>query len=465
MGEPQPLPPGVTTPPESDQPPSNPIEQSVQLAAEGKNLEAFTQWFKIPRDERETSIKRTLAWANEQRASMSDIHRGYLLNIHGLHREKVAIPEEQKFIIRNLPLLYSLNGETLFADPIAIDITHGDIFDFRYPGGQTFIRRRKATSISPSTQPNNNGVSFTELWFSLRPAKLLMDTEDFSRPEEIIRDRLTEEEATTFLKKLEPYVTSYVKSSDETHDEKEINWIIGSKLGQFLHPIKHVNLINDPELGKYLEDVVIPEHGESFEKDYLANFIRQQSFPSTKYFEKIFASKEYATENFRFTIPEDPVWKNSGGELPASAVYFTLLRQLPVLEKHADTLGLSPQEARLMKDRLTSYLFSQPFMKHVIPYFEVDEEYVDDLYRVGVSQLDRIKQDNEEYIRRSNFVRDLSIERTGDEARADKAKRFGEVIQAADRFLRETGDTPRAEELREREVAGVKFADFLPAAA
>ena len=85
-------------------------------------------------------------------------------------------------------------------------------------------------------------------------------------------------------------------------------------------------------------------------------------------------------------------------------------------------------------------------MEHVLPYLETENAYEDDfIHGIG----------------RSVFYNEKVLS-TGEEAKALKRKRLGEVINTAIEYARQKGDEQTVQKLTEREVGGVKFSDYWP---
>lgn len=343
------------------------------------------------------------------------------------------------FIYSNLALLSSTTGKSCLDLLPQTTISLEEIETFKYAlsaEAKTKFRRSGKLGNDKDTTPasafGRNEGSFIHKLESLRKELGLnfywayddqTKVSGFLKGGEVIQERLTNEEAVVLVKKLLPRIEGIDLDNEEN---------VLTLAGNLMHPVKHLDIITDPDIGRYFETWAIPDHAGTYESSQLVNFLIQHYFPSFQYFEKVFASaKEYTQKDFVFDIPKE-------GLLPASIIYFTLLRQLVNLDKyvnnHSDNHSLTPKEAKRMKYRIVGYLFSDGFMKRALPYLESNEEYPDDI--VQMEQL------------AASIKYDLTIVKRDKEAKEDKAERFREVLQAADAFLRAQGDNETADRLR-----------------
>jgi hypothetical protein len=85
------------------------------------------------------------------------------------------------------------------------------------------------------------------------------------------------------------------------------------------------------------------------------------------------------------------------------------------------------------------FLWNMPF--HTLRYLEIENAYEDDFV--------------------SQYGSNSKVVATGEEAKALKRQKLGEVINTAIEYARQRGDEQTVQKLTEREVGGVKFADLI----
>lgn len=443
----QPVPQSAT----GEVPVPNPIEASVQLAQEGRYLDAFTNWFQAPVEQRSAAIKNAVVWFvnynNYLDAALKD----------------PSISSVDAFVLNNFSLLHSITGEKIFTPSKETLIHTRELDSFRYPamggrGKRRFVRN-PGSAIRPvgeEEQPNETVDTTSGLEQSIPFAQYGLSNKGidkfsfFPSPQSRIKESLIDDEVATLIKRILPHL-------ENTHvDDEETGFFLGRNL---LHGVKHLNIVTDPEIGKYFEAwEIVDIRNDNFAnmfQEKVVNAVMQFYFPSAAYFEKVFAqNNSYTQEGYQF--------KTQQGKLPGEVLYFTLLRQLVHLDKFVGKADLSAKEAERMKERIVGYLFSDPFMQRVRNYLRTDIAYPDDLLSMGIEGMNMVGDNN--YRPRFDIEFDLKVQQRGEPARVKKRERFGEVVRAADKFLREKGDAGKADELAAREVNGTRFADYLKAA-
>lgn len=320
--------------------------------------------------------------------------------------------------------------------------------EFSGLGGKRFVRSRGGEHTIDANHEKSTTKTFSEKlndavkennirWSGFRY--------DISTAREILQTKITDDEMVLLLKTLMP------RLQHEGFGDEEV-WTTLN----FLHPTKHMAIVLDPEVGRYFRGdwSLINQRGDKGYREFLDSSIYQHYFPPIEFWEKEFEERPEDTRADRvFKIGKDNfLEKDPGGDVPAHVFYFTILRQLVRLDEYIDprirTAHHIPNNRELnrMKERLIGYLFSDPFMQHALPYLGTETEFPDDIIEMDIG---------------SELCHVTVPIRSGEEAKEDKRKRFGEVLQAADAFLRTNGDSSAAERLKEREVMGIKFSDYL----
>jgi len=249
------------------------------------------------------------------------------------------------------------------------------------------------------------------------------DYADFTEPNQDIKRSFSLDETREFLVKLTPYLN--VK-------DRVKGRLLSSGSHGVIDVMKHTDLLTDPRLADILEKPLLREVVWEF---YMENYLRQEVFPSAGFFEEAFKrlDPKDSDPNANFHISD----KNNT-EIPASVFYFTMLRKITLLKSLRER---HPEFGKGWEGKITSYLLNDVFMAHVLPYLETENAYEDDFV--------------------SKYGNNEKVLATGDEAKALKGKRFGEVINIAVEYARQRGDEETVRKLNEREVGGVKFADFI----
>lgn len=428
---------------------TNPFERSAQLANEGRYLDSFTNWFHIPQAQRDEAVVVALKWlSTNSKSGLSD------------SLEDTDLSDQNKYVLKNLSLLYSTTGEKIFNPTGETIISIGELLNFKYPAirGVKVIKFQR-TGRESTTPSGEISLGFEQSIRSLAQVhNIVVDANlrgkflDFSPAREIIKYNLTDDEVTLLMKRF----LSHLKEAPERLDED-----YNMQRDSILDPVKHLNIVTDPEIGKYFEDFAIPEDSPlgaaAYSDVFMGMSIQRLYAPQIEYFEKVFSSNpHYAQEGFVF---ESDIF----GKIPASLLYFTLLRQLVHLDKFVGKADLSAQESARIKGRIANYLFSDQFMQRSLPYLLSEEAYPDDLLGLGIKGMDQIAA-GKEYRLRDDLFFNMRVIAQGEEAKRDKAERFKEILEEADGFLRSKGDGEKADQLAQREVSGIKFADYLKTA-
>lgn len=250
------------------------------------------------------------------------------------------------------------------------------------------------------------------------------DMDDFIQPNHDITNNFSLEEARELLANLIPHISGKVK------DRLLSSWgIVGG--------IKHADLLTDPRLADALEKSLI---GEVYWVTHLENFLTQGVFPSAEFFEEAFKrlKPEDSDPNAIFQISLRDIGDT---KIPSSIFYFTMLRRITLLKSFREN---HPEFGKGREEKIISYLLNDAFMEHALPYLETEDAFED----YFVEENSRLMRHN------------AKIEATGEEAKEIKRKRFGEILQAAEAYLKEKEDIETIRKLRERGVAGVKFSDY-----
>ena len=251
------------------------------------------------------------------------------------------------------------------------------------------------------------------------------DMDDFILPRDDMQRNFSLEEARRLLVTLIPQLSDDVKR----------NFLPSYGL---VHIIKYADLLTDPRLADALEKSLLKEHPWSH---YIENYISQYMFPSAEFFEEAFKRLDPKDSdpnaNFHISVKSD-----NDTEVPASVFYFTMLRKITLLKSFRER---HPEFGKGLEEKTISYLLNDAFMEHTLPYLETENAYGDDFI----------------YSLSGSIGHNAEVEATGDEAKALKRKRLGEVINTAIEYARQKGDEQTVKRLTEREVGGVKFADFI----
>ena len=249
------------------------------------------------------------------------------------------------------------------------------------------------------------------------------DYADFTEPNQDIKRSFSLDETREFLVKLIPHLNV---------NDRVKGRLLSSGSHGVIDVMKHTDLLTDPRLADVLEKPLLREVVWEF---YMENYVRQEAFPSAEFFEEAFRrfDPKDSDPNANFHISD----KNHT-EIPASVFYFTLLRKITLLKSLRER---HPEFGKGWEEKITSYLLNDIFMEHALPYLEIENAYEDDFV--------------------SQYGSNSKVVATGDEAKALKRKRLGEVINTAIEYARQKGDEQTVRKLNEREVGGVKFADFI----
>lgn len=189
------------------------------------------------------------------------------------------------------------------------------------------------------------------------------------------------------------------------------------------------------------DDLEKPILGEAYWGEHLENFLAQGVFPSPEFFEEAFMrlkpedSDPYA--NLKISLKDV---RDTG--VPASVFYFTMLRRITTLEEMRER---HPEFGTGREEKIISYLLNDAFMEHALPYLGTEEAFEDNF----VGEDSKI------------IFHNARIEATGKEAKQLKRQRLGEIIKAAVDYAHQKGNEEMVQRLTEREVSGVKFADFI----
>jgi len=119
-----------------------------------------------------------------------------------------------------------------------------------------------------------------------------------------------------------------------------------------------------------------------------------------------------------------------------------MLRKITLLKSFRKS---HPEFGKGLEEKTISYLLNDAFMEHTLPYLETENAYGDDFI----------------YSLPGSIGHNAKVEATGEEAKALKRQRLGEVISTAIEYARQKGDEQTVQKLTEREVDGVKFADLI----
>jgi hypothetical protein len=370
-----------------------------ELWEQGRHYDALLKWFELPLDKRDDVINTTLLQEAEPAGR----------SLRSAQYDTEGKPEH--LILKHYALLAtSAVGKIIRPnenDPITFDDT-------------------VQISSNPGVPDREQSFRFRLRSLGLGLSSYYHDMGDFTEPKEDIKRNFSLEEAREFLLKLIPHVK-----------DEDVKYQLLSSWG-VVSSIKHADLLADPRLADALEKSLV---GEIVWSERLENFLGQGVFPSAEFFDEAFKrlKPEDSDPNANFHISLKDFRDT---EVPASVFYFTMLRRLVLLDSRREIypgFGIGGEE------KVTSYLLSDTFMKHAIQYLETKDAFQD--YFVEVNSM----------ATRYN----AKVEATGDEAKALKRKRLGEVINAAIEYARQKGDEQTVKRLAEREVGGVQFADLI----
>lgn len=248
------------------------------------------------------------------------------------------------------------------------------------------------------------------------------DYADFQEPNMDIMRSFSLEDERQLLVNLLPHI-----------DAEDSNQLLSS-VG-IVNIIQHADLLLDPRLADRLEKALV---GKMPWELYLANYLSQGFFPSAEFFEEAFKRlpPELSDPNAVFSV--DANGGRDKTDIPASVFYFSMLQKITGvkgLRKHGSEQG--------REVKITEYLLNDAFMQHALPYLSIDQAY------------------REEFIHELSTIFYGEVVAAGDEAKQIKSQRFSEILKEAIGFLEEKGDTDTIKKLKDREVAGIKFSDYL----
>lgn len=401
----------------------NVVEQCASLEREGQVYKSFVSWFNLPKDKREEAIKDTLTRVAKKDQSLRDIKRGY-----------VSLSLQDQFIFNNFEILSSDDARKILLPQGLTEITDKDL------NSLSNNERETAARFNRILKDNNIDSDYSA------------DEYDFKEVSKLISSKFSVEEEREFLKQLLPL---FKKGSEMYKIAKST-----SSLRSFINPFRHIELIFDDILGKYLEKQLI---GDTNWQNYLENYLSQGVFPSPEFFEEVFRRKPLDCDpNAIYTIHT----REGDKEVPASLHYFSILRRINHVtgiesspnpkdeftvrdEKNRDIVR-DPKKIKEIKERIVGYLLSDEFMRRVLPYLNTDKVYGNEW------DEDRFISSTAGYIDYG-----AEIEATGDKAREIKKQRFSEVLREAIIYLKGIGNQVRIQKIQDRQVDGVKFSDFL----
>lgn len=362
-----------------------------ELWEQGRHYDSLLKWFKLPLDRRDDVINTTLLQEAEP-ASRS---------LRSAQYDMEGKPEH--LILKHYALFATSAVGKLIRPNDNDPITNDDVNELYPNPGENQEFRRRLMSLGLGYEPYYH------------------DYDDFTQPNHDITRNFSLDEEREFLVKLIPHLNDGVKGK-----------LLSSGSHGVIDVIKHTDLLTDPRLADALEKPLL---GEVVWDYYMENYVRQELFPSAEFFEEAFKRLDPkdsdANANFHISDKNDT-------EIPASVFYFTMLRKITLLNVLREGY---PEFGKGREEKITSYLLSDVFMEHVLPYLEIENAYEDDFV--------------------SAYSSNTKVLATGAEAKALKRKRLGEVINIAIEYALQKGDEQTAQKLTEREVDGVKFADFI----
>lgn len=384
----------IVIPPERAEAARESLSIVHELWEQGRHLDSLLEWFDLPKDKREDAINGVIL----QELQRSD-------------RSLMSAQQETE------------------GKPANLILQHYALFSRDTVGKIIKPENREPITNEDANYLVRNPVSGDEFRIKLGVLGLrdpsFYDADDFKSARDDMQSNFSLEEGRRLLVTLVPQLSDDVKRS------------FLPSYG-VVHIIKYADLLTDPRLADALEKSLLKEHPWSL---YIENYISQYMFPSAEFFEGAFRRLDPKDSdpnaNFHISIKSD-----NDTEVPASVFYFTMLRKLTLLkilrERH-------PEFGKGWEEKITSYLLSDAFMDHALPYLETENAYGDDFI----------------YSLPGAIGHNAKVEATGDEARALKRKRLGEVISTAIEYARQKGDEQTVRKLTEKEVGGVKFADLI----
>lgn len=316
-------------------------------------------------------------------------------------------PDLENFILKNFSILSSKAAQKLLMPTDGIEVTAQDMMEISDEEGRSAWNRFNKLV-------NEAGIKFQA------------GIDDFSSPSRTFTHFSLEEER-EFLLKLAAHMPS----------DADLFIAYGLDL---LRPIEHCDLLADPRLVDYVrETIFLTPHLEPL----LANFLSRGVFPSPEFFEEVFKLKPEETKpDTEFTIATD----KGNLDLPASLYYFSMLLRITKVPK-----DLKPEKLEERKQKIVGYLLNDQFMQRALPYLDTDNFY------------EKETGHGNEFIPEGlmDIRYQADIKATGEEAKKIKRDKFGKILKTGITYLEEKGDTRIAQKLREKEVAGIKYFDFL----
>lgn len=387
----------IVIPLEREKAAKNALIKVHELWEQEKHLDSLLEWFDLPKDIREDAINGVIL--QEAQADPSRPLRNAQDDTEG---------KPENLVLKHYAVL-TTDAVGKIVRPVESEpITDKDV--------TKDLNRNPAISDDFITKLRSLGLGR----FLLRH-----DSDDFETPNDDIRKNFSIEEVRQLLVKLVPHL-----------NEKARLHIL-STWGP-IDIIKHADLLTDPRLADDLERPLLKGTGSWI--NYLGGYIARDMLPSVKFFEEAFRrlDPKDSGPNVVFSIPT----YEGDVKVPESAFYFTMLRTIIYLkgirERH-------PSFLEGEEEKITSYLLSDAFMDHVTPYMQTESAYRDDLVH-GIKG-------------KASYI--TEIEATGEEAKALKRKRLGEVIKTAVDYAEQKGDERTAQKLKEREISGIRFADLI----
>lgn len=368
----------------------NLLTSVYELWEEGQHYRSLQAWFATSLEERDDVINSVLLQeAEPANQSLRDIQ----YHVKG---------RPESLVLDHYALLTSAAVGKII-NPSGTTVTLGDAYEL---------------SFNPGEQRGNNCFAARLRSIGLGGyTHYYHDADDFTEPRNDITRNFDLEEEREFLLNLIPHIGT----TDDLVEEQLLRGVV--------HAIRHADLLTDRRLADHVEKVVLLDH---FWLAHLENFLAQGVFPSAAFFEEAFRrlKPEESAVNavFRASIRDE-----EDTPIPASVYYFSILRKIT-----------SPENNQ--QQTIVSYLLSDAFMEHALPYLETGNVYPDDFIAEG----DKL------------IFYHARVEATGDEGRRIKRERFGEILVLAEKYLTETRNAETIKELKNKEVAGVRFVDYWP---
>jgi len=389
----------IQIPPERTKKAKELLKSISDLWGQGEHYKSLVKWFDLPQESRDDIINTTLL----QEANPRD------RSLRSAQYDTEGKPEN--LILRHYALLSTPEVGKIIHPNEDNPITSNDVLRiFSNPGAAS----------------GEHSFRFKIMSLGLRQNPYFHDMDDFTKPNEDIKRNFSIEEAGEFLLELIPHV------KDDIKDQLLSSWGVISS-------IKHADLLTDPRLADDLEKSLI---GEISWASRVENYLSQGVFPSPEFFEEAFKrlKPEYVDPNANLQIS---LKEANDTSVPASVFYFTMLRRITTLEK---ARGMDLEFTKDREDRIVSYLLNDAFITRALPYLDTEDVYQDNFISEGYGQI----------------MYNAKIEATGQEAKDIKSKRFGEILGAAETYLKQKGGTDTLQKLKDREIAGVKFSDYWP---